>query len=94
MRKELPNEMYYYNESKGIMQFTQTSTIPKYRSTVKFSYCRNLKDVLNYQGIEYDFIAIEELTHWTEIEFQILMTCLRSSRRGITPCFFGSTNPG
>lgn len=42
-------------------------------STLRFSYCQNIADVMNYQGIEYDFIAIEELTHWTELEWKLLM---------------------
>lgn len=50
--------------------------------------------MLQYQGVEFDFICIEELTHWTEREFKILMTSLRSSKPGIIPNFFGSTNPG
>lgn len=87
MLKELPREIYSYNGSDNIMTFANWSTL-------RFSYCQNLKDVLNYQGIEYDFICIEELTHWTEEEFKILMSSLRTSRKGIIPNFFGSTNPG
>jgi len=63
-------------------------------STIKFSYCRNEQDVIRYQGIEYDFICVEELTHWREKEFKILKSCLRTSRPGIIPNFFASTNPG
>lgn len=57
-------------------------------STLRFSYCQNLADVMNYQGIEYDFIAIEELTHWNEMEWKLLMGSLRTTRQGITPNFF------
>ncbi len=63
-------------------------------SSIEFSYCRNFQDVARYQGIEYDFICIEELTHWKEDEFKIIKSCLRSSRVGIIPNFFASTNPG
>lgn len=89
MMRELPNEntgFYKMNWSDWIMTFFNWSTI-------RFSYCRNMKDVLNYQGLEYDFICIEELTHWNEDEWKILMWCLRTSRKGIIPNFFGSTNP-
>ncbi len=89
MMRELPNEntgFYKMNWSDWIMTFFNWSTI-------RFSYCRNMKDVLNYQGLEYDFICIEELTHWKEDEWKILMWCLRTSRMWIIPNFFGSTNP-
>lgn len=87
MLKELPRELYKYNGSDNILTFGNGSTL-------RFSYCQNIQDVLNYQGIEYDFICIEELTHWTEDEFKILMSSLRTARKGIKPNFFGSTNPG
>lgn len=89
MQKELPAQttgFYKYNVNDGIFTFYNGSTI-------RFSYCRNLQDVLNYQGLEYDFICIEELTHWKEEEWQILMGCLRTTRAGIIPNFFASTNP-
>ncbi len=86
MLSELPEGSFNYNASEHVIRFPNGSSI-------EFSYCRNYKDVLRYQGIEYDFICIEELTHWTEEEFKILKTCLRSPRAEVTPNFFGSTNP-
>lgn len=87
MRVELPNRLFTFNQQSSTMRFVNGSTL-------RFSYCRNLKDVLNYQGIQYDFICIEELTHWTEAEFRILMGCLRNPDPNIMPNFFASTNPG
>lgn len=89
MQTELPSEstwFYKMNNSDWIMTFFNGSTI-------RFSYCQNMKDVLRYQWLEYDFICIEELTHRQEDEFKILMWCLRSSRKWIKPNFFWSTNP-
>lgn len=79
--------MYEYNQTKGIMTFGNGSTI-------KFSYCRNLADVLKYQGTEWDFIGIEELTHWTFKEWKIMMGSLRSTKKGVKPNFFATANPG
>jgi len=87
MRNELPQALYRYNDQKHLMTFANGSTI-------RFSYCANLQDVLNFQGIEYDFICIEELTHWTEEEWRTLMTSLRTTKPGVIPNFFWSTNPG
>ena len=63
-------------------------------STVKLGYCRNLKDVMQYQGVEFDVICIEELTHWQEMEFKLLMGSLRTTKQNWIPCFIGSCNPG
>lgn len=90
LQRELPPPrtwFYDFNKTDKIMKFFNGSTL-------RFSYCQNLADVMNYQGIEYDFIAIEELTHWDEIEWKLLMWSLRTTREGITPNFFASTNPG
>lgn len=86
LQRELPKEMYNYKESKHVMEFPN-------KSTITFGFCQTLKDVMKYQGIEYDFICIEELTHWTELEFSILMWSLRTSRPDYVPNFFASTNP-
>jgi len=89
MQRELPppkTGFYEFNKTDSIMQFYNGSTL-------RFSYCQNIADVMNYQGIEYDFIAIEELTHWTELEWKLLMWSLRTTRNGIKPNFFASTNP-
>lgn len=87
MSSELPKEVYTPNIGKAFFKFNNGSTL-------KFSHCRNFQDVMRYAGIEYDFICIEELTHWMEREFKILMNCLRTSREGIMPNGFFSTNPG
>lgn len=86
MMLEIPWRIYKRHEKRWIMKFHNWST-------VKFWYCRNLKDVLQYQWVEFDFICIEELTHRSEEEFRILMSSLRSSKKYVRPNFFWSTNP-
>lgn len=85
--QELHPSMYEYNATKHILTFYNGSTI-------RFGYCRSKKDILQYHGLQYDFVCIEELTHWTESEFKMLRRVLRSARAGIKPNFFASTNPG
>lgn len=87
MQREVPLGTFKYNGKNNIIKFRNGSTI-------ELGYCKNMTDVLRYQGIEYDFIGIEELTHWTEEEFDTLIGSLRSTKEGVTPNFFGSTNPG
>lgn len=87
MLDELPEDVAEYNGSKHILHFANGSTL-------RFAYCENMKHVRRYQGIQYDFVCIEELTQWREDEWRVLMNCLRTTRKGVRPIFFGSTNPG
>lgn len=62
-------------------------------SRVEFGCCAAEKDVLRYQGAEYDVIRFDELTHFTEAQY----TYLHSRVRGVNPFpkqVKSSTNPG
>ena len=58
-RRDVPRRRYRsYNEAKHIVTLANGSTI-------RFGYCRNENDVYQYQGAEFLFIGIDELTHFT-----------------------------
>lgn len=62
-------------------------------SVIEFGYCAAEKDVLRYQGAEYDVVRFDELTHFTEEQY----TYLLSRVRGANPYpkqIKSSTNPG
>ena len=46
-------------------------------SGISLGYCSSDRDVLRYQGQEYDIIAIDEATQLTEYQFSIFKACLR-----------------
>ena len=46
-------------------------------SRIKCGYCDSEKDVLQYQGQEYDVIILEEATQFTEYQFSVLTACVR-----------------
>ncbi len=46
-------------------------------STISLGYCASNRDVLRYQGQEYDIIAIDEATQLNEYQFSIFKACLR-----------------
>ena len=46
-------------------------------SKIFFGYCSCDRDVLRYQGQEYDVIAIDEATQLSEYQFSIFRACLR-----------------
>lgn len=46
-------------------------------ATLTFGYCETDSDVYRYQGSEFQFIGIDELTQWSERAFRYLLSRLR-----------------
>lgn len=46
-------------------------------ATLTFGYCETAKDVYRYQGAEFQFIGIDELTQWPEQPYRYLLSRLR-----------------
>lgn len=63
-------------------------------SKLFLGYCEAEKDVLQFQGQEYDVIALEEATHFTESQMTFITTCNRSVRTDFKPRMYYSSNPG
>ena len=97
-RREVPRDWYRsYNEAKHVVTWNNGST-------TRFGYCRNENDVYQYQGAEFLFIGIDELTHFTLKQWQFLTSRNRcpipkytsgySEGKNVVPCMAGATNPG
>jgi hypothetical protein len=87
-RRDVPRKFYRsYNESKHIVTWHNGST-------TRFGYCRNEYDVYQYQGAEFLFIGLDELTHFTLNQWQFLTSRNRCPVPGSRPCMAGATNPG
>jgi len=87
-RRDVPRSLYRkYNESKHVVTW-------KNGSTTRFGHCRNENDVYAYQGAEFLFIGVDELTHFTLKQWQFLTSRNRCPVRGSRPCMAGATNPG
>lgn len=87
-RRDVPRHLYRsYNESKRVITWTNGST-------TRFGYCRNENDVYRYQGAEFVFIGIDELTHFTLRQWQFLTSRNRCPVRNSFCCMAGATNPG
>jgi hypothetical protein len=87
-RRDVPRSFYHkYNESKHIVTWLNGST-------TRFGYCRSESDVYQYQGAEFLFIGIDELTHFTLKQWQFLTSRNRCPVQGSHPCMAGATNPG
>lgn len=80
---------------KEIYQFSQTTRTGRFKngSLIDFGYCEAENDVLRYQGLEYDVIRFDELTHFTEFQYLYLMSRLRGAN-DFPKMMKSSTNPG
>jgi phage terminase large subunit len=87
-RRDVPRNLYRsFNESKRVVTW-------KNGSTTRFGYCRNENDVYRYQGAEFVFIGIDELTHFTLKQWQFLTARNRCPVPDSFCCMAGATNPG
>ena len=85
---KFPKHLYKYSKKDHVMTFLKTG------SQIQFSYCDGDHDLPRYQGAEWDFLAIDEMTHFTEYQFKYLFTRMRTTKGDWIPIFFGGTNPG
>jgi phage terminase large subunit len=70
LQQELPPSIAKYNDEHRAFSLLNGSRI-------SFGYCQNAKDLLQYQGKEYDIIFIDEATHFEENVFKTLTASLR-----------------
>ncbi len=87
-RRDVPRALYKsYNESKHLVTWRNGST-------TRFGYCRNENDVYQYQGAEFLFIGVDELTHFTLKQWQFLTSRNRCPVPNSLSNMAGATNPG
>ncbi|MGH9746927.1 MAG: hypothetical protein ACRD59_12565 [Candidatus Acidiferrales bacterium] len=87
-RRDVPREIYSsFNEAKHVVTWRNGST-------TRFGYCQVENDVYQYQGAEFLFIGIDELTLFTLRQWQFLTSRNRCPVPGTFPNMAGATNPG
>jgi hypothetical protein len=87
-RRDVPRDLYKsFNESKHLVTWWNGST-------TWFGYCQRESDVYQYQGAEFLFIGIDELTLFTLRQWQFLTSRNRCPLADAFPCMAGATNPG
>ncbi len=89
-RRDVPRDIYKgYNDSKHVVTWHNGST-------TRFGYSAGENDIYQYQGAEYLFIGIDELTLFTLGQWQFLTSRNRTSCKlpGANPNMAGATNPG
>ena len=78
---------YNYNKSSNILEFPNGSKII-------LGGFETEGDIDKYVGIQYDFIAIEELTQLTKDKIDKLRGSLRTTKENWRPRLYASFNPG
>jgi phage terminase large subunit len=87
-RRNVPRTHYKsFNETRRLITWWNGST-------TRFGYCRNESDVYQYQGSEFVFIGVDELTHFTLKQWQFLTSRNRCAVPGSVCRMAGATNPG
>ena len=87
-RRDVPRELYKsFHESKHLIEWHNGST-------TRFGYCLSEHDVYQYQGAEFLFIGIDELTLFTLRQWQFLTSRNRCPVPDSFPCMAATTNPG
>jgi hypothetical protein len=76
-----------YNAGKHFWEFPSGAKI-------YFGAMQHTKDRINYQGKRYDFIAFDELTHFTWDEYSYMFSRNRPSGQGTRVYIRSTTNPG
>jgi len=77
---------YQYSEHKGLLKFNNNSR-------VILGGFKDERDIDSYIGIEYDFIAIEEVNQLTKKKIDMLLGSMRTSKKNWRPRLYVSFNP-
>ncbi len=76
-----------YNRSEHYWQFPSGAVI-------YFGSMPNRDSYLNYQGLSYSYIAFDELTHFTQEEYEYLITRNRADGENLRVYIRATANPG
>lgn len=87
MWKEFPDLHQYFNKSEKSIMFPNGSILD-------FRYLKSTDDVYNYQGVQYEDIALDECTQHSEEAFTILRSSNRTTNPNISCRFLLTGNPG
>jgi hypothetical protein len=87
-RRDVPRELYKsFNDTKKVITWHNGST-------TRFGYCQNENDVFQYQGAEFLFIGIDELTLFTLKQWQFLTSRNRCPHANALANMAAASNPG
>jgi len=87
LQRENPEIMKYYNKGERALVLPNGSML-------KFRHLQHPNDVFNYQGQQFDYIAIDEATQHEKKTFTTLRSSNRTTNPLVKPRFILTGNPG
>lgn len=84
--REFYGDERYYNASKHVWQ------LPGRR--VRFGHLERDKDIHQYQSAQFDLIGFDELTQFTRVQYEYLLSRARTTHQGQRVRVVACTNPG
>lgn len=96
LEKEIINRSFEYYEAAG-GKYNKQEKRWKFPSgaEMQFGHAENEQDIRKYDGVEYNYAAFDELTHFTEFQYLYLVgSRCRSSTPDLPSIVRNSTNPG
>jgi predicted phage terminase large subunit-like protein len=66
---------------------------PRRPATLQFGYAQSHKDVTRYQGAEFQFVFVDELTHFEERTYRYLFSRLRGPSAPCANCVHPTSQP-
>ena len=85
--RQFPEMRNWYNKSENVLYLPNASQL-------MFGHSEHEDDVFQYQGQEFDCIFVEEVTQFTEFQWQMISTSNRTSKPGVKPVMWATGNPG
>jgi hypothetical protein len=96
-REVIPRSLEYYPQTGAVYNESKKRWHwPAFGSYLQFGYAEHEKDVRNYDTAEYNYMAFDELTSFTEFQYKYLAfsRCRSKADSGLPAIVRNGTNPG
>ena len=96
LRELILKSLRYYTPAYPNAQYNSTDHCWKFPSGARiyFGSMPNHDSYINYQGLSYSFIGFDELTHFTQEEYEYLISRNRADGDGLRVYIRSTANPG
>ena len=96
LRELILKSLRYYKRAYPAAQYNSTEHCWSFPSGAKiyFGSMPNRDSYINYQGLSYSFIGFDELTHFSQEEYEYLISRNRADGEGLRVYIRSTANPG
>lgn len=76
-----------YNDTKHVWTFPSGATI-------RFGHMEKDKDAREHDTAQYNYVAFDELTHFSEFQYRYITSRIRKGKKGLPSVIRSASNPG